>query len=84
YNITWWIILNAMWGAFVLATGVRMASDVRSYLSFLMLCWVFMVGGASFIMNCFFVSVGMLLMYLPCMLFSTDPIAKCGFPQGWT
>lgn len=66
------------------AKGVRIASDVRSYLSFLMLGWVFIVSGASFIMNYFTDSVGMLLMYLPRMLFYTDPIAKGGFPQGWT
>lgn len=61
------------------AKGVRSASDVRSYLSFLMLGWVFIVSGASFIMNYFTDSVGMLLMYLPRMLFYTDPIAKGGF-----
>lgn len=49
-----------------------------------MLGWVFIVSGASFIMNYFTDSVGMLLMYLPRMLFYTDPIAKGGFPQGWT
>ena len=46
-----------------------------------MLGWVFIVSGASFIMNYFTDSVGMLLMYLPRMLFYTDPIAKGGFPQ---
>lgn len=44
-----------------------------------MLGWVFIVSGASFIMNYFTDSVGMLLMYLPRMLFYTDPIAKGGF-----
>lgn len=43
-----------------------------------MLGWVFIVSGASFIMNYFTDSVGMLLMYLPRMLFYTDPIAKGG------
>ncbi len=66
------------------AKGVRIASDVRSYLSFLMLGWVFIVSGASFIMNYFTDSVGMLLMHLPRMLFYTDAIGKGGFPQGWT
>ena len=80
--ITCWIILNAICVACGLQKGVRIASDVRSYLSFLMLGWVFIVSGASFIMNYFTDSVGMLLMYLPRMLFYTDPIAKGGFPQG--
>lgn len=61
------------------AKGVRIASDVRSYLSFLMLGWVFIVSGASFIMNYFTDSVGMLLMHLPRMLFYTDAIGKGGF-----
>ncbi len=76
--ITCWIILNAICVACGLQR-VRIASDVRSYLSFLMLGWVFIVSGASFIMNYFTDSVGMLLMYLPRMLFYTDPIAKGGF-----
>lgn len=46
-----------------------------------MLGWVFIVSGASFIMNYFTDSVGMLLMYLPRMLFYTDAIGKGGFPQ---
>ena len=61
------------------AKGVKIASDVRSYLSFLMLGWVFIVSGASFIMNYFTDSVGMLLMHLPRMLFYTDAIGKGGF-----
>lgn len=56
--------------------GVKIASDVRTYLSFLMLGWVFIVGGASFIVNYFTDSVGTLLMYMPRMLFYTDPIGK--------
>ncbi|EDW8111546.1 L-carnitine/gamma-butyrobetaine antiport BCCT transporter [Salmonella enterica] len=82
--ITCWIILNAICVACGLQKGVRIASDVRSYLSFLMLGWVFIVSGASFIMNYFTDSVGTLLMYLPRMLFYTDPIGKSGFPQSWT
>lgn len=74
--ITCWIILNAICVACGLQKGVRIASDVRSYLSFLMLGWVFIVSGASFIMNYFTDSVGMLLMYLPRMLFYTDPSLK--------
>lgn len=58
---------------------MKIASDIRSYLSFLMLGWVFIVSGASFIMNYFTDSVGMLMMYLPRMLFYTDAIGKGGF-----
>lgn len=48
-----------------------------------MLGWVFIVSGASFIMNYFTDSVGMLLMHLPRMLFYTDAIGKAA-SQGWT
>ncbi len=41
-----------------------------------MLGWVFIVSGASFIMNYFTDSVGMLLMHLPRMLFYTDASVK--------
>ncbi|WP_275075221.1 L-carnitine/gamma-butyrobetaine antiporter [Providencia rettgeri] len=79
-----WIILNAICVAFGLQKGVKIASDVRSYLSFLMLGWVFIVGGASFIINYFTDSIGVLMMYMPRMLFYTDAVGKSGFPQGWT
>lgn len=82
--ISCWILLNAICVAFGLQKGVKIASDVRTYLSFLMLGWVFIVGGASFIVNYFTDSVGTLLMYMPRMLFYTDPIGKGGFPQAWT
>ncbi|MFV8221382.1 BCCT family transporter, partial [Enterobacter cloacae complex sp.6700776] len=42
------------------------------------------VSGASFIANYFTDSVGVLLMYMPRMLFYTDAVGKGGFPQGWT
>ncbi|MGC6643379.1 BCCT family transporter, partial [Escherichia coli] len=70
--ISCWILLNAICVAFGLQKGVKIASDVRTYLSFLMLGWVFIVGGASFIVNYFTDSVGTLLMYMSRMLFYTD------------
>ncbi|MEQ5205100.1 BCCT family transporter, partial [Providencia rettgeri] len=79
-----WIILNAVCVAFGLQKGVKAASDVRSYLTYLMLGWVLIVSGASFIANYFTDSVGVLLMYMPRMLFYTDAVGKGGFPQGWT
>ncbi|AFJ48376.1 L-carnitine/gamma-butyrobetaine antiporter [Shimwellia blattae] len=82
--ITCWIILNAICVACGLQKGVKIASDVRSYLSILILGWVCIVSGASFMMNYFTDSVGMLLMHLPRMLFYTDAIGNSGFPQSWT
>ena len=67
--ITCWIILNAICVACGLQKGVRIASDVRSYLSFLMLGWVFIVSGASFIMNYFTDSVGMLIYAIQMSIF---------------
>ncbi|WP_411899377.1 BCCT family transporter, partial [Salmonella enterica] len=63
---------------------VRIPSYVRRYLVFLMLDWVLIVSGASFILNYFTDSITILLMHLPRMLFYTDALGKGGFPQGWT
>ncbi|WP_348260397.1 BCCT family transporter, partial [Salmonella enterica] len=63
--ITCWIILHAICVASGLQKGVRIASDMRSYLCFLMLGWGFIVSGASFIMNYFTASVGVVSVHLP-------------------
>jgi L-carnitine/gamma-butyrobetaine antiporter len=79
-----WIILNATCVAFGLSKGVKLASDVRSYLMVGILIWVFCVSGSTFIMNYFTDSIGIMLNYFPRMAFYTDPIKAGGFPQGWT
>ena len=82
--ITCWVILNAVCVAFGLNKGIKIASDVRSYLMILMLGWVLIVGASAFTVNYFTDSVGQMFYNLGRMLFYTDSIGKSGFPQGWT
>ena len=82
--ITCWVILNAICVAFGLNKGIKIASDVRSYLMILMLGWVLIVGASAFTVNYFTDSVGQMFYNLGRMLFYTDSIGKSGFPQGWT
>ncbi|NDV18388.1 L-carnitine/gamma-butyrobetaine antiport BCCT transporter [Pseudodesulfovibrio sp. JC047] len=82
--IACWILLNAICVAFGLSKGVKMASDLRSYLSIFVLLWILCLGGTTFIFNYFTDSVGIMLSNFTRMLFYTDPIRGGGFPQGWT
>lgn len=82
--ITCWVVFNAICVAFGLNKGIKIASDVRSYLMIVMLGWVFIVGASTFTINYFTDSVGVMFSYLGRMLFYTDAIGKGGFPQGWT
>ena len=82
--IACWVIFNAICVAFGLTKGIKMASDVRSYLSIIMLVWVLIIGGTTFTVNYFTDSVGIMLDSLSRMLFYTDAIRDGGFPQGWT
>lgn len=82
--ISAWIIFNAICVAFGLQKGVRIASDVRTYLSFILLGWVLIVGATTFTVNYFTDSVGILLANVGRMLFYTDAIGQSSFPQNWT
>lgn len=82
--ISFMIIFNAVCVALGLQKGIRIASDVRSYLTIFVLCWVIIVGGTTFIMNYFTDSVGIVLVNFTRMLFYTDAIAETSFPQNWT
>ncbi|MCL2916354.1 L-carnitine/gamma-butyrobetaine antiport BCCT transporter [Shewanella corallii] len=82
--IAFWIAFNAICVAFGLSSGIKIASDIRSYLSIFVLVWVLLIGASTFTVNYFTDSVGILLNNFGRMLFSTDPIGQGGFPQGWT
>ena len=82
--ISFLIVFNAICVAFGLQKGIRIASDLRSYLSIFVLGWVLIVGGTTFIMNYFTDSFGVLLLNTGRMLFYTDSIGQSGFPQNWT
>ncbi len=82
--ISVWIVFNAVCVAFGLTKGIKIASDIRSYLMIIMLAWVVVVGASTFTVNYFTDSVGLMLDKLSRMLFYTDAVRKGGFPQGWT
>ncbi|QYK11841.1 L-carnitine/gamma-butyrobetaine antiport BCCT transporter [Shewanella rhizosphaerae] len=84
FVISVWIIFNAVCVAFGLTKGIKIASDLRSYLSIIMLFWVFLIGATSFTVNYFTESVGVMLAYLPRMLFYTSSISADSWPQDWT
>lgn len=79
-----WIIVNAICVCFGLEKGIKLASDLRSYLTILILLWVLVVGSTSFTINYFTDSVGVMLNDLGRMMFYTDSIRGSGFPQAWT
>ncbi len=82
--ITCWIVFNAVCVAFGLTKGIKLASDIRSYLTIIMLAWVLIIGSSAFTVNYFTDSVGVMFDNLGRMLFYTDAIRQGGFPQGWT
>lgn len=82
--ISCWVVFNAICVAFGLNKGIKIASDVRSYLMIVMLGWVFIVGASTFTINYFTDSVGQMFFNLGRMLFYTDAVGQGGFPQGWT
>ncbi len=82
--ISVWVVFNAICVAFGLNKGIKLASDLRSYLTIIMLIWVLIIGASTFTINYFTDSVGVLFNNLGRMLFYTDSIKNGGFPQGWT
>lgn len=82
--ISCWVIFNAICVAFGLNKGIKMASDIRSYLMIIMLAWVVIIGASTFTANYFTDSVGVMLNNFGRMLFYTDAVSGGGWPQGWT
>ncbi|NKF49110.1 L-carnitine/gamma-butyrobetaine antiport BCCT transporter [Shewanella sp. WXL01] len=82
--ISGWIVFNAVCVAFGLTSGIRIASDLRSYLTIFMMAWVLIVGGTSFTVNYFTESVGVLLDIFPRATFYTAAVEDGSFPQDWT
>ena len=82
--ISAWIIFNAVCVAFGLQKGIKIASDLRSYLSIIILAWVFIIGATTFTVNYFTDSIGVLLMNMGRMLFYTASVSESSFPQDWT
>ncbi|AXQ13823.1 MULTISPECIES: L-carnitine/gamma-butyrobetaine antiporter [Shewanella] len=82
--ISAWIIFNAICVAFGLQKGIKIASDLRSYLSIIILAWVLIIGATTFTVNYFTDSIGVLLMNMGRMLFYTASVSDSSFPQDWT
>ncbi|HCD13181.1 MULTISPECIES: L-carnitine/gamma-butyrobetaine antiporter [Shewanella] len=82
--ISAWIIFNAICVAFGLQKGIKIASDLRSYLSIIILAWVLIIGATTFTVNYFTDSIGVLLMNMGRMLFYTASVSESSFPQDWT
>ena len=82
--ISCWVVFNAICVAFGLNKGIKIASDIRSYLMIIMLAWVVIIGASTFTINYFTDSVGQMFNNLGRMLFNTDAIGQGGFPQSWT
>lgn len=79
-----WTGLIALTVYFGLHKGLLLASNIRVWLTFILLGFVFIVGPTAFMLNNFTESIGTMAQNFFRMSFYTDPHGKSGFPQGWT
>ncbi|MGK7377023.1 BCCT family transporter [Planococcus sp. 1R117A] len=81
--VIWTVIYGA--SAYMgLYKGIRKLSDWNVYLALGLALFVLITGPTLFILSNFTNSFGLMLQNFALMSFSTDPIAKGGFPQAWT
>ncbi|MFD1861390.1 BCCT family transporter [Planococcus chinensis] len=81
--IIWTVIYSA--SAYMgLYKGIRKLSDWNVYLALGLALFVLLAGPTLFILSNFTNSFGLMLQNFAMMSFSTDPVAKGGFPQAWT
>lgn len=64
--------------------GMRRISDSNVYLCMTLLGFIFIVGPTQFIIDSMVNSVGVLAQEYIRMSLWTDPVARTGYPQGWT
>lgn len=86
-NVVIVIIWTCIFGTsvyFGLAKGIKILSDVNTYLALFLAAFVLIVGPTAFIFNNFTNALGLGFQNFIRMSLWTDPIAKGGFPQGWT
>ena len=80
-----WVAVVTICVAFGLTKGLKLASDIRTYLTFFVLAWVFVLSGTVFILDYFTDSIGIMLNNMNRMIFYTDPFGQAnGFPKDWT
>jgi BCCT family betaine/carnitine transporter len=64
--------------------GIKVLSNVNTFIALLFIAYVFLAGASEFIGNNLINSVGLMLQNYVYMSFYTDPVGKSGFPQTWT
>lgn len=67
-----------------LYSGIAKLADYNTYLTFVILAFVLIVGPTAFMFSLFSENVGVMLQNFIRMSFYTDPLSKSGFPQDWT
>ena len=82
--IVLWTVLFSLSVYTGLEKGIKYLSNIRVYLGYFVLAFIAIAGPASFMMNNFVDSLGIMLNNYLRMSFYTDPHLKSGFPQGWT
>ena len=81
------VIWAIIFGASVysgLEKGIKRLSDLNLILIVVILGFTFVFGPTVFMLTTFTNSIGLLVQNFVQMSFWTDPIAKDGFPEGWT
>ncbi|MBZ7979748.1 L-carnitine/gamma-butyrobetaine antiport BCCT transporter [Campylobacter sp. RM12642] len=82
--VSCWVVFNAICVALGISKGIKIASDIRTYLMIIMLGYVFILGSTTFMLNYFTDSIGIFITNFAKMIFYTDGIRSNGFPQAWT
>ncbi len=67
-----------------LGKGIQTLSNINTVLGFVLLFFVLVVGPTVFLLNLWSNSFGLFLDNFFRLNFWTDPVAKGGFPEGWT
>jgi betaine/carnitine transporter, BCCT family len=85
------MVILAIWTAIFstsvyrgLSKGIKVLSDINMYLALGLIAFVLLAGPTVFIMSMWTNSIGLLVNDFFRMSFWMDPIAKGGFPEGWT
>ncbi len=79
-----WAIIFGMSVYSGLEKGIKRLSDLNLILIVVVLGFTFLFGPTVFMISTFTNSVGLLIQNFIYMSFWMDPIAKGGFPEGWT
>lgn len=67
-----------------LKKGIAKLYDIKVYLAYFLIIFVFIAGPSIYILNTWVNSLGLLVTNFIRMSLFTDPIAHTGFPESWT